>query len=203
MREMHRLSVQENFGHKRTADRLPEGGYPTRNGRPWAAYTVQHILTNEALAGTLVYGKRPKPGNPAVELVRVEGFFPAILSGEEWAALEERLRIRRETPRGSTHKSDYLLSGTANAHGRFMRNVAVSSKYSDSCAASSADTSTDSKAARIWRTQMSRSSRPIAKGACRMRKRGYPRSAVYCGGPPQYCARNPARWALGGSRSSG
>ena len=38
--------------------------------------TVQHILTNEALADRLVYGKRPKPGNPAVELVRMEGFFP-------------------------------------------------------------------------------------------------------------------------------
>ena len=111
VREMHRLAVHENFGHKRIADRLSEQGYPTRNGRPWAAYTVQHILTNEALGGTLVYGKRPKPGNPAVELVRVEGFFPAILSTEEWAALEQRLLIRRGSPRGSTHTSDYLLSG--------------------------------------------------------------------------------------------
>ena len=111
VREMRRLAVQENFGHKRIADRLSEQGYPTRNGRPWAAYTVQHILTNEALAGTLVYGKRPKPGNPAVRLVRVEGFFPAILNAEEWSALEQRLLIRRGSPRGSTHTSDYLLSG--------------------------------------------------------------------------------------------
>ena len=111
VREMHRLAVQENFGHKRIADRLSEQGHPTRNGRPWAAYTVQHILTNEALAGTLVYGKNPKPGNPQVELVRVDGFFPAILSAEEWTALEQRLQIRRGSPRGSTHTSDYLLSG--------------------------------------------------------------------------------------------
>ena len=68
MREMYRLAVQENYGHKRNADALSEQGYTTRSGRPWATYTVQHILTNEALAGTLVYGKRPKPGNPAVEL---------------------------------------------------------------------------------------------------------------------------------------
>ena len=40
VREMHRLAVKENFGHKRIADRLSEQGYPTRNGRPWAAYTV-------------------------------------------------------------------------------------------------------------------------------------------------------------------
>ena len=31
VREMHRLAVQENFGHKRIADRLSEQGHPTRN----------------------------------------------------------------------------------------------------------------------------------------------------------------------------
>ena len=57
------------------------------------------------------YGRRPKPGNPHTEVVRVEDFFPAILSDEEWGALEERLRIRRTMPAGATQRSEYLLSG--------------------------------------------------------------------------------------------
>jgi hypothetical protein len=70
-------------------------------------------LVNEALAGTLVYGKKPRKGNPQQELVRVPGFFPAILSPEEWQRLQERLSIRRESSRGRTHTSEYLLSGIA------------------------------------------------------------------------------------------
>ena len=111
VREMFRLAVEENLGQKATADRLTQLGYRARGGRPFATYTIARILSNEALAGNLVYGKRPKKGNPQQELVRVEGFFPAILSQEEWQCLEQRLSIRRESSRGKTHSSDYLLSG--------------------------------------------------------------------------------------------
>lgn len=113
IKEMYRLAVEENQGHKAIADVLTMRGYPTREGRPWASYTVQRVLTSEAIAGVLVYGKQPKKGNPARETVRLEGFFPAVLTKEEWQKLQERLGIRRESARGSTHKSDYLLSGIA------------------------------------------------------------------------------------------
>ncbi len=110
-REMFRLAVEENLGYKSIADRLSQQGYMARGGRPFAAHTIDRVLNNEALMGGLVYGKRPKKGNPRQELVRVDGFFPAILSGEEWQRLQERLAIRRQSPRGRTHSSDYLLSG--------------------------------------------------------------------------------------------
>ncbi len=113
VREMFRLATDENLGHKSIADRLTSEGRTSRTGGPFAAYTVQHILTNPALTGRLEYGRRPKPGNPQPEVVRVEDFFPAILSGAEWGALEERLRIRRSMPAGATHRSEYLLSGIA------------------------------------------------------------------------------------------
>ena len=113
VREMYRLAVEENLGFKSIGDRLTAQGYRAHGGRPFAAYTVQRILTNEALMGTLTYGKRPRKGNPQPELVSVEGFFPAILSGEEWQRLQERLAIRREASRGHTHASPYLLSGIA------------------------------------------------------------------------------------------
>ncbi len=88
-------------------------GFLGREGRPFASFTLQRVLVNEALAGTLVYGKKPRKGNPQQELVRVPGFFPAILSPEEWQRLQERLSIRRESSRGRTHTSEYLLSGIA------------------------------------------------------------------------------------------
>ena len=113
VREMFRLSTKENLGHKSVSDRLNAMGYISRTERPFAAYTIQHILTNPALAGTLEYGQRPKAGNAQQEVVRVEDFFPAILTGAEWAALQERLQIRRVMPSGPTHKSKYLLSGIA------------------------------------------------------------------------------------------
>lgn len=53
-REMYRLAVEENLGYKAIADELTRRGYPAREGRAWAAYSVQRILTNEAAGGTLV-----------------------------------------------------------------------------------------------------------------------------------------------------
>ncbi len=109
--EMFRLAVEENLGYKAIADRLTQQGYLARGGRPFAAHTIDRVLNNEALMGDLVYGKRPKNGIPRQDLVRVAGFFPAILSADEWQRLQERLTIRRESSRGRTHSSDYLLSG--------------------------------------------------------------------------------------------
>ncbi|MFC1920989.1 recombinase family protein [Chloroflexota bacterium] len=111
VREMYCLAVEENLGYKAIGDQLTETGYRARGGRPFAAFTVQRILTNPAIMGTLTYGRRPRKGNPESELAEVPGFFPTILTQEEWDSLQERLSIRRETPRGRAHASVYLLSG--------------------------------------------------------------------------------------------
>ena len=111
VREMYRLAVEENLGYKRIGDRLTEQGHRARGGRPIAAFTVQRILCDEALVGTLTYGKRPRKGNPQRDVVRVPDFFPAIFTRDEWDKLQERLEIRRESSRGQTHSSPYLLSG--------------------------------------------------------------------------------------------
>jgi len=113
VREMYRMSVEENRGYKAIADILTSSGHRARGGRPFASFTIQRVLSNEAMMGTLAYGKRPRKGNPEQELVRVEGFFPGILTGDEWQLLQERLSIRRESSRGRTHSSVYLLSGMA------------------------------------------------------------------------------------------
>jgi site-specific DNA recombinase len=111
VREMFRLAVEENLGFKAIGDRLSAKGYRAHGGRPFAAFTVQSILTNPVIKGTLVYGRKPRKGNPRMELVEVPNFFPPILSSEEWQKLQERLTIRREVPRGKAHSSEYLLSG--------------------------------------------------------------------------------------------
>ena len=111
--EMKRLAVEENLGYKAIGDRLTDMGYRARGGRPFAAFTVQRVLTNQAIMGTLVYGRRPRKGNPEMELVELPGFFPPILAKEEWEELQERLSIRRENPRGKAQSSEYLLSGIA------------------------------------------------------------------------------------------
>ena len=110
VREMHRLAVEENLGYKAIGDRLTAMGCRARGGRPLAAFTVQRILTNPAISGKLIYGRRPRKGNPSTELVEVPNFFPPILTQEEWESLQERLRIRRESPRGRAQASVYLLS---------------------------------------------------------------------------------------------
>ncbi len=88
-RQMFRLSVEENLGYKGIGDRLTQMGFPGRKGRPIASFTLQRVL------------------------VRVPRFFPAGLFSEEWQRLQERLSIRRESSRGRTNTSEYLLSGIA------------------------------------------------------------------------------------------
>jgi hypothetical protein len=53
---------------------------------------VATFTTNPVIKGTLVYGRKPRKGNPRMELVEVPHFFPSILSAQEW------LTIRREMP---------------------------------------------------------------------------------------------------------
>ena len=47
VREMYRLSVEENLGYKAIADRLTEAGHRARLGRPFASYTCL-LYTSDA-----------------------------------------------------------------------------------------------------------------------------------------------------------
>lgn len=105
VRHMLGLAVEHNLGYKALGDRMAAGGYRPRRGG-WCAETVRRILRNESLRGTLVY--RPTGSQP----VHIDGFYdPPILEDDEWSALQKRLDIRKEHPRGRTASSDYLLSG--------------------------------------------------------------------------------------------
>jgi site-specific DNA recombinase len=113
VKEMARLAVDDNLGFKSIADRLNESGSRARGGRPFAAYTIQKILENPAIKGTLLYGRKPRKGNPAVVLTEIPDFFPPIVTAQEWDLLQKRIILRRESPRGQAHSSLYMLSGIA------------------------------------------------------------------------------------------
>lgn len=114
IREMYRLTVEENYGLKRIADALNTAGYRSRNGKLFYRNNVRFIVLNPALAGRFEYGKLKGKDTPDLPLVKVEGMFPAILSGDEWAKLQARLELRRTvSPRGKGSVSAYLLSGLA------------------------------------------------------------------------------------------
>lgn len=112
IREMARLSVEENLGFKGISDSLNERGMKRESGH-WAPSSIQQILRNPVIKGLMVYGRKQKKGNPPGELIEVPGVFPPILTDKEWDALQQRMDIRKGAPRGAVHKSDYLLSGIA------------------------------------------------------------------------------------------
>jgi site-specific DNA recombinase len=101
VRRMYELAVVKNMGYKAIADTLNNEGYKTRIGKLWTSYGVSQVLNNETLGGVYTYAGK-----------RYEGFFPAILTPDEWAALRKRAEIR-QSARGKTHVSEYLLSGIA------------------------------------------------------------------------------------------
>lgn len=112
IREMYHLAVEENLGQKAIADRLNAHGHRTQSGNLFEPSTVQRILTNESLKGTLTYGRNPRRGNEKQEVIRIKGFFPSILSIAEWTQLQDRLALRRSVnSHGRTFVSPYLLSG--------------------------------------------------------------------------------------------
>ena len=112
IREMARLCSEENLGFKAISDNLNDRGM-RRESRHWVPSSIQQILRNPVIKGLMVYGRNQKKGNTQQDLIEVPGVFPPILTEEEWDTLQQRMDIRRGAPRGSTHKSNYLLSGIA------------------------------------------------------------------------------------------
>jgi DNA invertase Pin-like site-specific DNA recombinase len=112
IREMTRLSSEENLGFKAISDNLNDRGM-RRESRHWVPSSIQQILRNPVIKGLMVYGRNQKKGTPLQDLIEVPGVFPPILSDTEWDTLQQRMDIRKGAPRGSVHKSNYLLSGIA------------------------------------------------------------------------------------------
>ena len=93
------------------AKTLNAEGIPTSNGKKWLKTTVHFFLTNEAYAGTVVWGANAKDGQPPVS---VEDAHPAIVSRQEFRRIARMMQSRapkKVNPRRVS--SPYLLSGPA------------------------------------------------------------------------------------------
>ena len=93
------------------AKTLNAEGIPTANGKKWLKTTIHVILTNEAYAGTVVWGANARDGAPPV---RVEDAHPAIVSRRESRRIARMMQSRapkKVNPRRIS--SPYLLSGLA------------------------------------------------------------------------------------------
>ena len=93
------------------AKTLNAEGIPTSNGKKWLKTTVHFVLTNEAYAGTVVWGANAKDGQPPV---RVEDAHPGIVSKQEFRRIARMMQSRapkKVNPRRIS--SPYLLSGLA------------------------------------------------------------------------------------------
>lgn len=99
--------------------RLNEVGIPTKRGCEWHPLGVRRILENRAYTGVQFYGenryrkgsggKREVTPNASSEVIRIEGFTPAIISKEVFELVQERMQSRQASVTGS--KRRYLLTG--------------------------------------------------------------------------------------------
>ena len=95
-------------------------GIPSPDGKRWTKTTIHRMLSNEAYAGTLVWGTGAKDNAPPV---RVEHAFPAIVSPQQFKRVARMMRSRAPMvshPRRTA--SPYLLSGllTCEACGKAL-----------------------------------------------------------------------------------
>lgn len=81
-------------------DWLNESGMRTPKGNPIRKNFVHRMLTNERYAGTYIFK----------DLIRDEDAIPALVSKEEFMAVQKSLKNRKK-PAGTYGLNDYLLSG--------------------------------------------------------------------------------------------
>ena len=101
------------------AVQLNELGFRTKQGARWQHRTVSRMLANESYAGVDYYGRfrwRRLEGNrvevtprPEDEVVRIEGFTPAIISRSVFDRAQELKCEPRAVVRAE--KKSYLLTG--------------------------------------------------------------------------------------------
>jgi len=103
--------ASEGVGRYRIAMRLNELGLPTKTGSKWRPQGVGRVLENPAYTGIQFYApkrtskvrcrKLKDTANPSSEVIRIDGFTPAIISKELYDLVQDRVRARRTVVEGS------------------------------------------------------------------------------------------------------
>jgi site-specific DNA recombinase len=95
-------------GTKEIARSLNKFAIPGPTGKPWSRTGVHYVLTNEAVVGTLIWGRKRKGKEP----IRAENAWPPIVEKDTFVKAQAILHSRSPKathPRSLT--SDYLLGG--------------------------------------------------------------------------------------------
>ena len=110
VRRIYKWYVTDGLGNTAIAARLNELSVPSESKRPWTAWLVRGILTNEKYLGNLVFNRRSFKlsrdvvHNPAAEWIRRNDQFPALI---QRSLFDRAAEIRRRRQQGPT--DDELL----------------------------------------------------------------------------------------------
>lgn len=109
------------YGYPSIINTLNAQGRLTKLGNPFGKNSIHDLLTNEKYAGVYVFnrasskdafGIRNNHANKNTDdLIRVDGGMPAIVSKEDFAAVQEKMARNKKQPGAYKAKDVYLLSG--------------------------------------------------------------------------------------------
>lgn len=116
VREIYRLSAEENLGSFAIAKELNRRGIPSINGNEWKSCTISDRLKNPIYMGYLTYNRRTHKDtyqkNPSEEWIYSEHPLPElqIVSETTWYKSQQNREKRKATI--STVKEDYGITTT-------------------------------------------------------------------------------------------
>ena len=100
---------------------LDASGHRTRSGGPFCKNTILDMLRNEKYTGVYIYnraaaadrnGRRNnRASKPESEIERIPGGMPAIISRDEWEAVQKMAKRGKELGGQNSAKNTYVLSG--------------------------------------------------------------------------------------------
>ncbi len=96
-------------------------GYKTKRGEAFGKNSIHCILTNEKYTGVYIFSKRKGKNvdgkynahsfKDESEIIRIEGGVPQIISREDFEAIQEIMKKRKQQAGKMKAKRPYLLSG--------------------------------------------------------------------------------------------
>lgn len=115
--------VADGYGYSKIIDALNARGYKTKRGNKFGKNSIYEILRNEKYIGTYVFnktasGKMGKRNNHATkdenEIIKIPGAIPAIITMEEWEAVQKIMKSREKGSRARQRSEVvYILTGKA------------------------------------------------------------------------------------------
>ena len=124
VKQIYHMYLYEGKGSSVIAHELSDKGIPTLKNRVWSAQHVLKLLKNEKYVGDLTQWKVYKPNvlaektvinhgdNPDVPLITIHDHHEAIVSREEWNAVQAELKKRSALSlEGRKHFGSFWLSG--------------------------------------------------------------------------------------------